>query len=271
METAEADFSAYRFLIADDKRFSVNLIFGMLMRCQARDIETAANGAEAIRILEDARGNIDCVLCDWNMEPVDGLEVLKSIRSGSVPDTPRDLCFIMLSGHSDEDIVKTAIAMDTNGYIVKPVSMEKLINSVNAAFANPPTLKPNQAYRTNSTVQIPEALRNSHKRIPSWVLLSKVRKDAKDLLSDRLDQIQHEAKDSVDLQSETDRPIRNKERLDLDRISPGKVLAEDIYSERGTLLLGAGTILNELLLSRLRDFSTESSNSIYFMVGDYVD
>ena len=100
-----ADYSAHQFLIVDDKQFLRNLIQGMLVRCQGRDILQAADGAAATTILTEPDCQIDCVLCDWNMEPVNGLELLRSIRAGQLENTPRNLCFILLTGYGDESVV----------------------------------------------------------------------------------------------------------------------------------------------------------------------
>ena len=271
MTTDPADFSAYRFLIADDKAFSRSLVNGMLLRCQTGKIERATNGADAIEILSKARGSIDCVLCDWNMKPVDGLEVLRAIRGGTVPDTPRDLCFIMLTGHSQAHIVQKAIDMDTNGYVVKPVSLARLIQAVNAAFANPVSLKPEEAYLSRETVETPRISAVAKRRIPPWVILSKMPRKAKDAASRRLDEIQREVSKSIDTQSTTERPIIDIKLMDVDEIVAGKVIAEDIYNAKGALLLGAGMILTDTLLQRLRELATTSSMAIQFLVGDHGD
>ena len=47
------DYSAYRFLIVDDKWFLRNLIEGMLFRCRASAVLQAMHGAAASRILDD--------------------------------------------------------------------------------------------------------------------------------------------------------------------------------------------------------------------------
>ena len=62
-----------------------------------------------------------------------------------------------------------------------------------------------------------------------------------------------------------------KRRVDLAGIASGKVLAEDIYTEENTLLLSAGMVLSDLLLGRLRELETASSEPIQLLVGDYGD
>jgi DNA-binding NarL/FixJ family response regulator len=163
----KSNYSAHRFLIADDKPYLRNLIQSMLVRCQARDVDHAADGAEAIEVLNEARGAIDCVLCASNMEPMDGVELLKSVRAGDVRHTPRDQRFIMLTGHGEDSVVRAALALDTNGYVVKPVSMEKLIRAIDAALANTVALKPEEEYRSMSPLDLPGASLAPGNRTPN--------------------------------------------------------------------------------------------------------
>lgn len=275
MTTDAVNYSAYRFLIVDDKLFLRHMIQKMLSRCEPRGIEHAMHGAEAIEVLTRARGDIDCVLCDWNMEPMDGLEVLRSIRAGNVFHTPRDLRFIMLTGHADEHVVKAAMELDTNGYLVKPVSMEKLIRAIDIAFAKPVALKPKETYRSMGTVDLPGTLpgtkRTPGKCVPPWLMLSEMSEKTKEAVSSRLEQFRHEGEGPLERQPKLKRLVINVGCLDLDRIVPGKVLAENIYTERGTLLLAAGLALNDSLLRRLRELATASSEPIRLTVGDYRD
>ncbi len=262
------DYSAHRFLIADDKQFLRNLIQNMLVRCHAGDIRHAKDGASAIEALAEADGDIDCVLCDWNMEPINGLELLRSIRAGNVEHTPRDLCFVMLTGYGDESVVKAAMDLDINGYVVKPVSMDRLLQAIDAAFARSVTLKPKELYQSKGTIVLPGTLPVSGKRIPPWVLLSTMHQETKEAMSRRLEQIRCERNDALEGVRSLESSIINEVYMTVDRVVPGKVLAEHIYTEGGRLLLSKGTILTESLLERLRDLAVVSHDSVRLMVGD---
>lgn len=266
MIKSDRDYSSHRFLIADDKPFLRNLIHSMLSRCKAGAIMHANDGAAAIDILADKTSAIDCVLCDWNMTPMDGLELLRSIRAGNTANAPRDLRFIMLTGHGDSEIVDAAMRMDTNGYVVKPVAMEKLIRAIDNAFAKPVKLKREEFYLAESTVDLPDSvLVAPTKHIPSWVLLSSMQEKTKAAISGHFELIQREGRNPLG----RTRPLINREWLDIDRVAPGRILAEDIYTEQGTLLLAAGMVLSQSLLKRLRELAALSSESIRFAVGDH--
>ena len=266
------DYSGHQFLIADDKAFLRNTIQSMLVRCRAGRIEHASNGAEAMKVLAESHGAIDCVLCDWNMEPVDGLELLRAIRAGRVRNTLRDLRVIMLTGHADEHVVRTALAMDANGYVVKPMSMDKLVDAINHAFSKPTALKPANDYDSIGIVDLPEgALPTSGKRTPPWVLWSGMREGQRRNWAKRLEQIRHAAAEKTARGADENRLVVNRQRQDVASIPAGKVLAEDIHSEDGQLLLAAGTVLTKSLLERLRELADDSAVDVQLLVGDFKD
>ena len=55
------------------------------------------------------------------------------------------------------------------------------------------------------------------------------------------------------------RPVPSMQRLALEFIQPGMMLARDIYDEGGTIMVSAGAILTDRLLSRLRNWEIRSA------------
>jgi len=258
------DFSRHHFLVVDDKQFLRTLIQGILVQCHAGSVKHAMHGAGAINVLTESQGRIDLVLCDWNMEPVNGLELLRMVRTQQLPGVPRDLRFIMTTGYSEESVVKAAIAMDVSGFLVKPVAAEQLTKSIAAAFAKPVKLKTVADYQKAAEVTIPGVSMGEGSRIPPWVLVSSVRQTAQDALAQRLAQIQSTARTTAQ-----QRKIKNARITPLEEIEEGKVLAEDIHNEAGRLLLSTGTVLDSTLLRRLHEVMVVSHESIRLRVGEF--
>jgi len=266
----ETDFSAHGFLIADDKAFLRHMIHTMLTRCRAGTIEHASNGIDAMRVLTQRPGAIDCILCDWNMEPMDGLDLLRSVRAGHVQDLSRDVRIVMLTGHADEQVVKTALAMDANGYVVKPVSLAKLVGAIEWAFAHPTTLKPAAAYEAIGIVDLPnDSFDRPAQYLPPLALWSAMRQEDRQRWVERFGQIRRNPAKTPTPAENAENPVVNRQRLDLLSIPEGKILAQDIYSEKGGLLLAFGTVLTTALLGRLRAFAQRSHSKEEFMVGDF--
>ncbi|MCH8501104.1 MAG: two-component system response regulator NarL [Aliidiomarina sp.] len=94
------------------------------------DIEVIAeanNGPDAIRLAEDL--DPDLIVLDLNMHGMDGLETLKEMRKVGV--TSR---IVMLTvSDADEDVVE-AISSGADGYLLKDMDPEKLLEQIRRAL-----------------------------------------------------------------------------------------------------------------------------------------
>ena len=59
-----------------------------------------------------------------------GLQLLKALRTGMIPSTRPDTCFIMMSANTDTEVVKTAAELDVSGYLLKPLAADKLRSAI---------------------------------------------------------------------------------------------------------------------------------------------
>jgi two-component system chemotaxis response regulator CheY len=74
------------------------------------------------------------IICDWNMAPMNGYELLQQIRADpSLSSTP----FIMVTAESKTEKVIAAKQAGVNSYIVKPFNAETLKNKIEAVFLSP--------------------------------------------------------------------------------------------------------------------------------------
>lgn len=115
-------------LVAEDNATMRTLIVRMLRSAFAARIVEASNGEEAARLL--LRLPVTLVVTDLEMEPVDGLELLKRIRSGRYG--PPDVPVLMLTGHTSERTVRAAAAENVSAFLVKPVAPPALIGRIRA-------------------------------------------------------------------------------------------------------------------------------------------
>lgn len=98
-----------------------------------RVIIEAANGRDGL--VELARDPPHVVLCDVHMQPVDGREFLKTLRTmpdPAVKDTP----VIFLTADSSRDTVLFAKEFAIDGYLVKPPSVIALRQRLDPVVAN---------------------------------------------------------------------------------------------------------------------------------------
>ena len=76
------DYSSKRFLIVDDEVFMLSLIERTLKECKAGMILKASDGGAALRAIRDEFTQVDCIISDYNMKPINGLQLLQGTRVG---------------------------------------------------------------------------------------------------------------------------------------------------------------------------------------------
>src|SRR5204862_1645647 len=103
-----------------------------LLELSYRNVTECGDGEEALRVLAEHPAQL--VISDVNMPKLDGLGLLKAMRGKpELKATP----FIMLTGRGDAGLVKQAIDIGVNGYLVKPFALGALKQKVEAAIGAP--------------------------------------------------------------------------------------------------------------------------------------
>lgn len=128
------DFQNLCLLIADDHNFSRVTLLRLLKKLGDPQTLSATNGVEAVSILDAPPERIDCVILDFDMPVMHGLQVLKHIRAGHA-NVRRDLPVIMLTAHADRDLVDLAIHLDVNAFLLKPVTIDSLRERLTATLS----------------------------------------------------------------------------------------------------------------------------------------
>jgi two-component system chemotaxis response regulator CheY len=103
------------------------LVRSSLLQLGCDRVVEAENGEEALARLEILPVNL--IISDLNMPVMDGLGLLKAVRESA---TLKDTAFIMLTSRGDGDLVRQAVALRVNNYLIKPFSVEGLRRKVEA-------------------------------------------------------------------------------------------------------------------------------------------
>lgn len=102
-------------------------------------IATATNGKEALALLNSAILP-DLVLLDIRMPEMDGVETVKYIKQ-----THPEIKVLMLTTFNDEEYVIEALANGANGYVLKDMEIEKLVEAIYDAINGKMVLPPSVA------------------------------------------------------------------------------------------------------------------------------
>jgi two-component system sensor histidine kinase/response regulator len=125
------------FLVVDDFDAMRRITVNQLRILGAEKILTAGDGRAALRILKSQ--HIDCILSDWNMPVMSGIDLLKAMREDS---KLFKLPFIMITAEAERAHVEEAIACGVTSMILKPYSPSQLMVRVEKALCWQPGRAP---------------------------------------------------------------------------------------------------------------------------------
>ena len=111
-------------LIVDDSR-SMRELLRFTLEGSSYQVTEAADGEEALRKVSAQR--FDLVITDLNMGAMDGLTLIKNIRS--LPSYAR-VPLLMLTTESSAPKKEAAKQVGATGWLVKPFAPEKLLQTV---------------------------------------------------------------------------------------------------------------------------------------------
>lgn len=132
MEKGPVEYGKFRILVIEDQPFVRRTICQIVSQIGFREIAEADNGESGMQ--ECLRFTPDLVVCDIDMKPVSGLQFLASLRASGEGDLPRTPV-VFLTNHTESEIVKQAMALGVNGFVVKPPSFAALKDRVDRLLA----------------------------------------------------------------------------------------------------------------------------------------
>ncbi|HRQ61767.1 MAG TPA: response regulator [Alphaproteobacteria bacterium] len=109
-------------LIVDDYTTMLRIIKNLLKQLGFNNVDEATDGSMALDKIKTKQYGL--VISDWNMEPMTGLDLLKSVRGSN--DNFKNIPFIMVTAESKTENVIAAKQAGVNNYIVKPFNAETL-------------------------------------------------------------------------------------------------------------------------------------------------
>src|SRR3954471_2165333 len=147
-----------KILVIDDEEWLREMML-LALRQRGFEVLEAENGERGIEV---ARKEIpDLILCDVNMDKVDGYLTLSSLRSEPVTAA---IPFILMTGLADQAGMRHGMELGADDYLPKPFTIEALYAAVDARLKKAKTVREEAErkladLRDNISMMLPHELR----------------------------------------------------------------------------------------------------------------
>lgn len=120
-------------LVVDDSK-AVRMILARTLQELGFEVREAANGREALEVIESEKNAVSLVLADWNMPEINGLELLKRLRQK--PELA-SLVVVMVTTETELDQMAAALEAGANEYVMKPFTKDILVEKLQMVGIHP--------------------------------------------------------------------------------------------------------------------------------------
>ena len=115
----------FQCLIVEDSPMMRQLLVFALSRVKQLKVTEADDGVDGLKKL--ATGKFDIILTDINMPIMDGLKLVKRVRTDPVH---KDVPIVIITTESAEEDRQRALSLGANAYITKPIQAPQVIAKV---------------------------------------------------------------------------------------------------------------------------------------------
>ena len=131
--------SELTILLVDDEEAARTQVYNILLLL-FKKVLVAVNGEEALQIYKEQ--NVDIIITDLTMPKMDGfglIEAIRSIRSRQK--------IIIMSAHTETDIIVKSIKSGVDGYILKPIEATQMFEAIEKSVHFLNLEKENKSYQ----------------------------------------------------------------------------------------------------------------------------
>lgn len=160
------EVSNLSILVIDDHEFTRKLLMNVLNALHIRRIHMASDGAEGYQMFCDTA--IDMVIVDWEMQPVNGPQFVKRVRTDESSANPY-VPIMMISANTEMSSVMKARDFGVNEFLAKPISpakvyerMVRILESTRPYVKTPDFFGPDRRRRKDPNYRGPERRKDHH-------------------------------------------------------------------------------------------------------------
>lgn len=121
----QSDYARCSALVIDDHPFMREIVRNLLRDIGFGTVLSAVDGTAALNVLRDDERPFDLIICDIDMEPMNGIEFLSELRLHDLRRL-RTIPVVLLTSHADKMTIIGAMEAGTDAYLLKPVSRANL-------------------------------------------------------------------------------------------------------------------------------------------------
>ena len=115
-----------RAMVIDDSR-AMRLILKRIAGQLGFEVSEAANGKEALDLLQSAENLPELALVDWNMPEMNGLDFVVAVRAD-----PRlkAMTLMMVTTEGEQSQIVRALAAGAHEYVIKPFTPDAIVEKL---------------------------------------------------------------------------------------------------------------------------------------------
>jgi CheY-like chemotaxis protein len=136
------DFGALSALVVDDNIHMRRLMGDILHAFGIGTVLEASDGSDAYETMKT--NYIDLVLCDWVMQNLNGIDLLREVRKANSEVMNPEMGFVMMTAHSDDWRLVQAQEAGATSILVKPFSTAALYERIMHAIEPKPLRTPGE-------------------------------------------------------------------------------------------------------------------------------
>jgi two-component system chemotaxis response regulator CheY len=113
------DNASKKVLVVDDSSTMRRIVINTLARCGYTSVAEAGNGAEALAKCQQEQ--FACILTDWNMPVMDGMQFVIQVRQ--LPNYAKVPVMMVTTEGGKMDVIE-ALTKGVDSYVIKPFTPE---------------------------------------------------------------------------------------------------------------------------------------------------
>lgn len=230
-----------KILLVEDHQFIINVIHELLSSVGFKNVDKAPNAETAIDMMAAVR--YDLVISDVEMGAVNGIELLKMIRCAQTK-LPVDTRVIILTSHANMQVLGAAMALDVNGFLVKPAKLNTTVEKIQKAFEE--TFRPRKSIAYS---------------VVNTAVIDKPEEEQPEAAEPAAEAQEQESERDNQLVGAPVSTTGHIEKVILEGLEEDMMLAEPIKNAKGMVLMPAGHKLSASNINRLQELKEQLADS----------